>query len=95
MLYKVLNTDKLDWAYVHASSVDDFLTEHQWTLREELISSSIKLLKYYSLKGFPKKETVPVSLGLCGLEIEESSELKKTIETLEGTLKNLFSQSTH
>lgn len=79
-MYKVLNTDT--WSYVQASNIDDFLIKHQWALREGLISSSIKLLDNYSVKGFPKEETVPLMLGLCGLEIEESTELIKAIEAL-------------
>lgn len=94
-LYKVLKTDTQDWSYVHAPSITNFLTEYQWALREKLVYSSIKLLKSYRLKGFPQKETVPLLLGLCSLEIEDSSELKETIEVLEDLLERTFSQSTH
>lgn len=90
-LYKVLNTDTQDWSYVHALSITDFLSEYQWAVRENLVYSSIKLLKNYRQKGFPKKETVHLLLGLCSLEIEDSSEMKETIEVLEDFFERTFS----
>jgi hypothetical protein len=86
-LYKVFNPNTQDWSDVYASSVASFLEEHHWALREKLLSSSVDLLKSYRLRGFPQSNTVPILLGLCRLEIEDSSELKETIETLEDALK--------
>lgn len=91
----MLNTDSQDWLDVQASNVTSFLTEHKSSLRKQLVSSSIKLLKSYRLKGFPKKGTVHLLLGLCSLEIEDSSELTETIKSLENALESFFSKSTH
>lgn len=90
MLYKVLNTDSLRWSDVQASNVSTFLAKYKLKLRERHVHERIKLLKSYKLKGFPKETSVPLLLGLCKLEVEDSDELKDTIEALEEALRKYF-----
>lgn len=84
-LYQVLSNK--EWLDVDAFSVTDFLNEHQKLLREEFVSSSIKTLREYEIKGFPKKEPVPLLLGYCKIEVENSTELTETIEALENVIR--------